>query len=401
VAVYVDLDHFKRTIEFLDPAAIASLLCKAAQRLRQIARPEDLLARIVDDEFAVLVAGPDAPAAAGALAERAVEIMSRPFLVGGQQLTLGASVGLAAPSEPGEAFEQTLRHALIGMQHGRRIGHGRLQWFDASMVEAVRERQFIEVGLRRALVLGELEVFYQPQFSFAEGAITGFEALARWRHPERGLISPGVFIPVAEEAGLMVPLGSWVLREACRAAAAWSEPLTIAVNVSPLQFETDAFLDVLRAALEESGLPPQRLELEMTEAMLLSGSSDTVGRMQAVRETGVRLALDDFGTGYSSLNYLRQFPFDKIKMDQSFVRGPNADKAGYRIVAAVAELGGAFGMSVLAEGVETNEQLEGMRRRGCSAVQGYLFSSPIPGPAVEDYLARFRASAAATTGEGA
>jgi diguanylate cyclase (GGDEF)-like protein len=394
VALHVGLDLYRRATEILDPEGCAALLKRAAQRLRQATRGAEVLARLGEDTFAILIETRDGAEGAEGLAGRIVEIMSRPFVVAGEQIILGASVGLAALSQSGGSADDLLRLAGIAMQNGRSLGHGRVQWYAPSMGDAIRERRFIEMGLRRALLLDEFEVHYQPQFAFADRSISGFEALIRWRHPERGLISPAEFIPTAEESGLMPAIGAWVLREACAAAARWEAPLTVAVNVSPLQFEEEGFADVVTEALAASGLAPERLELELTEAVLLADTPETVARMHALRAIGVRLALDDFGVGFSSLNYLRSFPFDKIKVDQSFVRGPTADGAALRIVAAVANLGEAFGMSVLAEGVETEAQLENLRQRGCTGVQGYLFSKPIEGSRVDAFVANFTAPAA-------
>lgn len=399
--LYVDVDHFRRATEMLARDRIDSLLRKIAQRLRQAVRTQDSVARLEEDDFAVVLSSAGGRETATEVAERICEIMSRPFLLGGEQIAVGASVGLAVRSQGDGSFDDLLRLAAIAMQHGRKIGYGRVHWFEDAMADAIRERHFIETGLRRALLLEEFELYYQPQFSFADRAISGFEALVRWRHPERGVISPASFIPVAEECGLMTQIGTWVLREACLHAAGWPGDLMIAVNVSPVQFELGGFVDIVAEALEQSGLDPRRLELELTEAVLLTDSEETVEKMNAIRSLGVKLALDDFGTGYSSLNYLRQFPFDKIKMDQSYVRGPGADTAAHRIVAAVAELGESFGMKVLAEGVETEEQLESMRLRGCTSVQGYLFSRPIPGADIPSFLTQFTQGADVGGAEGA
>ncbi len=388
-AIYLDLDYFQRAVETLGPDGGDTLLRRVAARLRPVIRAGDLAARLGHDEFVLALytdGGRDGPAE---IALRLCEMLARPFLVNGHQILIGASVGLALRSQSTGTAGDVIRLAKIAMEDGRRTARGQIRWYESAMSEALRERRFIENGLRRALLLDEFEVFYQPQFDFAQDTITGFEALIRWRHSERGLISPVTFIPIAEEMALLPAIGAWVLRAACTEAASWAGNLTIAVNVSPIQFEMADFVAVVEHALKRSGLAPGRLELELTEAGLLRHEASTVARMNALRALGVRLALDDFGTGYASLNYLRQFPFDKIKMDQSFVRGPTADVDTMRIVQAVAQLGQSFGMTVLAEGVETRGQLEDVRARGCDSVQGYLFSKPMPAHKVKAFIAHF------------
>ncbi len=384
--LYFDLDHFQRAAEMLGAAATQTLIQRVAGRLRGSIRTSDIAARLGDDEFAIALQTESGRTGPDDLARRIQEILSHPFLIDGQSVTVSASFGLALRGQSAGSGEDLLRLAKIAMEHGRRSGRSRIEWYEASLGEAIRERHAIETGLRRAVLLEEFEVHYQPQFTLSGQSIAGFEALVRWRHPERGLVSPSVFIPVAEDLGLLPQLGAWVLQTACQAATGWEGDLTVAVNVAAVQFEMPGFVEMVIATLALTGLDPRRLELELTESALLRHTPQTVARMDALRAHGVRLALDDFGTGYASLNYLRQFPFDKIKMDQSFVRGPSADETSMRIIATIAQLGEAFGMTVLAEGVETEGQLSSIRARGCDAVQGYLFGRPMPEAQVLQFL---------------
>ncbi len=385
-AIFLDLDHFKRVNDTLGHGVGDDLLCKVAVRLKKILRERDVVVRLGGDEFGILLPEGNAAAAEG-IAVRIIKLLGRPFLVGGHQLTIGASLGLS-PIRPGEdGPEKMLQRADIALYESKRLGRGRFRWFRDEMLETLKERREIENDLRKALHLDQFEVVYQPQHSFQQGEISGFEALIRWHHPLRGLVSPMQFIRVAEEIGEIIPIGAWVLGEACRVATTWPDHIGIAVNVSPIQFEDEGFVGIVEAALAASGLAAARLELEITETALLQSEEIVVQRMTRLRGLGVRISLDDFGIGYSSLNYLRKFPFDKVKIDQSFVREPFADETAHQIVKAVAQLGAAFGMSVLAEGVETTEQLARIRSHGCSDAQGYLLSAPMPQGSVAAYLA--------------
>jgi predicted signal transduction protein with EAL and GGDEF domain len=313
-------------------------------------------------------------------------VLARPFLVRGHQVIIGASIGLATllPGETDPA--ELMRRADVALYKSKNSGRGCFSWFEDGMFTALNERRFLETDLRKALLLDQFELAYQSQFDFQTNSITGFEALLRWKHPDRGMVSPADFIPIAEETGEILKIGAWVLRQACRTAVSWPDNLMIAVNVSPVQFEADGFVESVLSALSTSGLAPCRLELELTETVLLTDDKIVIERMEALRAAGVNLSLDDFGTGYSSLNYLRKYPFTKVKIDQSFIREPVADENAHRIVTAVAGLGIAMGMSVIAEGVETEDQLSRIRLQGCSAAQGYLFSRPISGCDVAAYL---------------
>ena len=394
VAACVDLDRFKAVNDSLGHAAGDDLLRKVAKRLVASLRAGDAAIRMGGDEFVLLLPDCDA-AAAEAMARRVVDVLGRPFVVHGHQVIVGASVGLAR-LDPGEAgVDGLLRRADVALYRSKQSGRGCVSWFEPGMFAALDERRTLEADLRKALLLEEFALAYQSQFDFGRAAVTGFEALIRWNHPARGLVSPAAFIPVAEETGAILAIGAWVLREACRAATAWPAGLHVAVNVSPVQFTADGFVESVRTALDASGLAPGRLELELTESVLLTDDALVLDLMRDLRTLGVRLSLDDFGTGYSSLNYLRKYPFDKVKIDQSFVREPLADETAHRIVTAVAGLGAAMGMSVIAEGVETEAQLDRIRAQGCSAAQGYLLSRPIPEAAIAAYLDAARRAASA------
>ncbi|QYX56172.1 EAL domain-containing protein [Roseovarius sp. SCSIO 43702] len=384
-AIYLDLDHFKRVNDCLSHAVGDGLLRKVAERLRKILRSEDIPVRLGGDEFAILIPNLDV-SAAEEIAQRIIKMLSRPFLVDGHQITIGASLGLARYDAHDEGLEPLLQRADIALYESKRKGRGRFHWYRREMSRALKERREIENDLRKALDLDQFQLVFQPQYSFEKGRVSGFEALIRWQHPDRGLVSPVQFIAIAEEIGLIVPIGSWVLETACLAACEWPAEISVAVNVSPLQFESDGFVDTVAEALSASGLAAERLELEITETTLLRNEASVIDVMRELRALGVRISLDDFGIGYSSLNYLRKFPFDKIKIDQSFVREPFADASAHQIVRAVAELGSAFGMSVLAEGVETVDQLSRIRAQGCSAAQGYLLAAPMPPAEIDAYL---------------
>ena len=395
-AACIDLDRFKAVNDTLGHAAGDDLLRKVAKRLTSSVREGDDVIRMGGDEFTILF--PDcADDDVEAMALRIVDVIRRPFVVQGHQVIIGASIGLAHLGPDETDPQELLRRADVALYRSKHAGRGCFTWFEEGMFTALDDRRTIETDLRKALLLDQFVLTYQSQFSFDTGSITGFEALVRWLHPERGTISPADFIPIAEETGMILQIGAWVLEEACRTAMSWPAYLHIAVNVSPVQFEANGFVESVRTALAATGLPPQRLELELTESVLLTEDEIVLDRMQALRQLGVRLSLDDFGTGYSSLNYLRKYPFDKVKIDQSFVREPFADENAHRIVTAVAGLGAAMGMSVIAEGVETEAQLDRIRSQGCSAAQGYLLSRPISAGDIAAYLTKVAQEAGSTT----
>ena len=378
----VDLDKFKPVNDTLGHAVGDALLKAVAKRLLAAVREGDGVFRLGGDEFAILVPCPD-PAASDtlatcdAIARRTVELLGRPFLIDGHMVGIGASVGIAV-SEGSRDADELLKRSDIALYRAKKEGRGRHVHFAAGMDEAMRERRQLEIDLRRGIALQQFELHYQPQFDLSRGVVTGFEALVRWNHPERGLTPPVAFVPVAEESGLIVPLGEWVLRSACRAAASWSEPVSVSVNVSPAQFAAGNLIETVAEALRRARLPASRLVVEITESVLMQDDADTVATLHGLKELGVRVAMDDFGTGYSSLSYLRSFPFDIVKVDQCFVRGDGDRSRMEAIVRAVAALGQSIGMTITAEGVETMEQLEAIQRDGCGSAQGYLIGRPMP-----------------------
>jgi diguanylate cyclase (GGDEF)-like protein len=379
----LDLDRFKSVNDTLGHAFGDTLLRTVAERIRSVVRQADTIARLGGDEFAILQAGVGQPGAATALAQRLVDLIGRSYVLDGHLVNTGVSVGVAVGPADAADPDQLLRNADLALYEAKAGGRGRFCFFEPAMDMRMQERRRLELDLRKALAMRELELHYQPQVSVETGRLTGFEALLRWQHPERGLVPPSEFVPLAEETGLIVRIGEWVLRAACREAARWPGELSLAVNLSPVQFKSQRLLDAVRDALAQSGLNPARLELEITEGVLLQESGTTLAILHALRRLGVRIAMDDFGTGYSSLSYLRSFPFDKLKIDKSFVRGLFSSADCAAIVRAVAALGASLGISTTAEGVETAEQMGRIREEGCTEAQGYLFSRPVPACEVE------------------
>jgi diguanylate cyclase (GGDEF)-like protein len=373
----LDLDRFKTINDTLGHPIGDELLRLVALRLKDNTRQEDTVARLGGDEFAILQTSCPQPDGAAILAMRLNEVLGTPFEVDGHVLNIGASVGVAlAPYDATDA-EELIKASDLALYRAKSEGRNTHRFFEPAMDAVLRDRRALEIELRDAIVSGDFELYYQPCMNVATGDVTGFEALLRWHHPERGLVSPADFIPVAEETGLIVPLGEWVLREACAQAARWPGRYRVAVNVSPAQIRSHNLTHCVVQSLAASGLPPHRLELEITETVLLDENEASLRTLHALRHMGVRIAMDDFGTGYSSLSYLRSFPFDKIKIDQSFTREiGNPDSAA--IVRAVIGLGLRLGMSITAEGVETAEQLAFLQIEGCTEVQGYLISPPCP-----------------------
>jgi diguanylate cyclase (GGDEF)-like protein len=387
----LDLDGFKGVNDALGHPAGDELLRLVAHRLRECTREVDLVVRLGGDEFAVVQEGAAQPTAATALAERMVEVLRAPFDLQGQQVVIGTSIGIVLANDVGPSADELLRNADIALYRAKANGRGTWQFFEAGMEEAIQRRRLLESDLRRALAEEQFELFYQPLIEASSQELTGFEALLRWHHPERGMVSPGDFIPLAEEIGLIRPMGAWVIRKACADAARWPEHLKVAVNLSPVQFAKGDLVQEVEEALVASSLAPQRLELEITETVLMQDSDVTLGLLHRLRALGVHIAMDDFGTGYSSLSYLRSFPFDKIKVDQSFVRNLGRERGSVEIIRAVVGLGKALGMSVLAEGVETTEQFSILRDEGCDELQGYLFSRPRPVGEVPAIIASYSA----------
>ena len=382
----VNLDRFRAVNDSLGRPVGDALLCVAADRLRSALTGGDFAARFTADEFAIVQTSQSQPQSAAALAKRLIDLLSRSYIVEGHLLNIGASVGIALIPADGTECDQVLNSADLALYRAKQDGRGTYRFFETTMDEQMQARRSLEIDLRRVLAMRELALVYQPQFNLSSKRITGCEALLRWHCPKRGLVSPAQFIPLAEDIGLIVPIGEWVVRAACREAAGWAEPLNVAVNISAIQFGSPSLVLTILSALSESGLDPKRLELEITESVLLSDHSSALDVLHKVREMGVRVSMDDFGTGYSSLSYLRSFPFDKIKIDQSFVRGSAAGPSGMPIVRAIAALGLSLGMTTTAEGVETQEQLDLVAAAGCTDVQGYLISKPLPPEAIREFL---------------
>jgi diguanylate cyclase (GGDEF)-like protein len=383
----LDLDHFKEINDSLGHPIGDDLLKEVACRLRTSVREADTVARLGGDEFAIVRAGADLQVSeSSSLAERLVEIVGAPYVIQGHQLNIGVSIGIAIAPNDGEDPDQLLKNADMALYRAKEDGRGTYRFFERGMDARAQARRLLEIDLRAALTRNEFEVHYQPIHDLNKNQITAFEALIRWKHPLRGLISPTEFIPLAEETGLIAQLGDWILRKACTDAAAWSRKVRVAVNLSPVQFKNANLVQSVISTLAASGLTPERLELEITESVLLQDSEVTLAALHKLRSFGVRISMDDFGTGYSSLSYLRSFPFDKIKIDRSFVQELETRDDSMAIVRAVTGLGKSLGISIVAEGVETTEQLSLLRTEGCTEVQGFLFSRPRPAQDVEAML---------------
>lgn len=380
----LDLDRFKNVNDTIGHPMGDKLLQAAADRLRSCVRETDTVARFGGDEFAILQLSDNQPTEATGLAARICDVMSKPFDLGRHQVVIGASVGIAVAPTDGRDPDALLKNADMALYRAKNDGRGVFRYFEAEMDARMQARRHLELDLRKALEFGEFELHYQPLVDLDSNRITGFEALLRWHHPQRGNVSPGEFIPVAEEIGLIVPLGSWVLRQACMDAAAWPADVKVAVNLSPAQFRSENLVKTVFSALAASKLAANRLELEITEHALLQKNEATLTTLHALRDMGVRIAMDDFGTGYSSLSYLRSFPFDKIKIDRSFVQDlADQDDAGV-IVQAVASLSKNLGMETTAEGVETEAQRQQVKNAGYTEMQGFLFSPAIPARQIDE-----------------
>ncbi len=374
---YLDLDGFKAVNDTLGHPAGDALLRQVADRLQQCVRGSDTVARFGGDEFAIIQTAIRSNEDADELARRIVAALSAPFELDGQQVAIGTSIGVAFVPEDGGNPDELLKAADMALYRAKGDGRGVHRFFEPGMDESIRARQVIKLALREALARDEFELHYQPLINLGTGAISCFEALLRWRHPERGMISPADFIPVAEETGLIIQIGEWALREACRQAATWPSDISVAVNLSPVQFRSRVLVDTVRAALTAAGLEPCRLQLEITESVLLQDDNGNLAVLQDLRRLGIRIAMDDFGTGYSSLGYLRSFPFDKIKLDRSFVGDLPHGAEARAIVRAVAGLGAGLCITTTAEGIETAHQLAALRKDGYNEGQGFLFSRPV------------------------
>jgi diguanylate cyclase (GGDEF)-like protein/PAS domain S-box-containing protein len=385
----LDLDHFKQVNDTLGHPVGDQLLRAVAERLQACAREIDTVARLGGDEFAIVQRDVKGPEAVAILARRIVEVVSAPYQLEGHCVTIGVSIGISLAPADGTLCERLLKNADLALYRAKAEQRGVWRFFEAEMDARLQARRRLEVELREALAGDQLKVLYQPIYDLERERICGFEALLRWQHPTRGLVSPTEFIPIAEEIGLIASFGEWVLYRACAEASKWPEHVKLAVNVSPAQFMSDRLVHAVTDALAVSGLKAPRLELEITESVLLANSGTTFNILHSLRALGARISMDDFGTGYSSLSYLRSFPVDKIKIDQSFVRGLSATDGSDMIVRALIGLGRSLGMLTTAEGVETAEQLSQLRMERCNEVQGYLFSPPVDPSLIPQLLERW------------
>jgi diguanylate cyclase (GGDEF)-like protein/PAS domain S-box-containing protein len=386
VVLVLGLDNFKAVNDTLGHGIGDQLLRAVAKRLRSTLREEDALARLNSDEFAVVQSGLARPEDAALLSRRLLEAVGEPYLLDGHSVIIGASIGIAMAPGDGDESDKLLKNADMALSRAKNDSRGTFSFFEAGMDARAQSRRRIETDLRDAIQNGVLRPHYQPLIDLSSGRITGCEALVRWPHPERGMISPAEFIPVAEDTGLINGLGGLMLRRACADAALWPDEVRVAVNLSPLQFRSGNLLSIVMDALKQSGLAAKRLELEITETLLLEKSDEVLATLHALRALGVRISMDDFGTGYSSLSYLRSFPFDKIKIDQSFVRDLGANRDAQAIVRSIISLGMGLGVTITAEGVETEAELSCLRAEGCHEGQGFLFSGARPNAEIVELL---------------
>jgi diguanylate cyclase (GGDEF)-like protein len=396
--LFLDLDHFKHVNDTLGHLIGDDLLKVVADRLRRCVRDMDMIARLGGDEFAVLCGDVEDLAFISSLADRICAAIKDPYDLSGFQAVVDVSIGIACTSDDTIGSTELMKQADVALYRAKADGRSAYRFFEPKMLARLEAQRILEGDLARGVARGQFELFYQPVINIEENRIVGLEALVRWRHPERGLVSPADFIPVAEETGLIVPLGEWVIRQACSDAAGWPSHIKIAVNLSPAQFRSRALIQVILSALRASGVAPSRLELEITEEILLGHNRETLSVLEQLRKLGIKIVMDDFGIGYSSLNYLRLFPFDKIKIDRSFVNDLSKGNAlSLAIVQAVTRLARVLDVPSTAEGIETEEQLEFVRAAGCTEFQGYFFSKPRPAAEITQLLqseARMAVSAA-------
>lgn len=395
--LFIDLDHFKAVNDTLGFPAGDQVLREVADRMAGCLRKTETVSRLDGDEFAVMVSGLQRPEDAGDVARRITAAICAPYAIDGVPVLIGTSVGIVMAPEDGCTSDALLRKAELALARAKLDGRNTVRFFEPEMDARLQARRAMETDLRDGLANREFKLLYQPLLDLEKNRICGFEALLRWNHARRR-VSPVEFIPVAEDTGLIVAIGEWVLTQACLEAATWPNGVKVAVNVSPVQFRSPHLVAVVQQALARSGLTASRLELEITESVLMADNDATLAILHQLRAMGVRISMDDFGTGFSSLSYLRSFPFDKIKIDQSFVRDLTASSAAsgnaQAIVRAIAGLGASLGMRTTAEGVETHEQLDRVRREGCTEVQGYLVGRPAPARDVPRSVARFAAQSA-------
>ena len=374
--ICLDIDKFKEINDACEHGGGDQVLREMATRIRGTLRERDIIARLGADEFAIALVDITNLGDVMAFMNRLVAALRQPFHVGGKEILVTTSVGIALAPADGDTASTVLRHATIALSRAKGDGGQRMCFFEESMDKALQRRRTVEHELRLALGREEFEVVYQPQYDLVTEQQSGSEALIRWHHPVHGKIAPGHFISVAEETGLIVPIGEWVLRRACWDAVSWPENLTVAVNLSPAQFRDSDIAETVAEILKETGLPPQRLELEITENLLINDTEEVLSKLNRLRDLGVAIAMDDFGTGYSSLSYLARFPFSKIKIDRQFIRNMTRDPAMRAIVKTIIALGKSLDVTITAEGVETPEQAEMLRKFGCRQVQGFLYGHP-------------------------
>lgn len=382
----LDIDRFKAVNDTLGHPAGDELLKTVAKRLRSSVREGDTIARLGGDEFAIVQVGGEQPKDSTALAQRICDVMKRPFDLNGHHAMVGTSVGIAMAPNDGDDPDILIKNADMALYGAKNDGRGGYKYFEPEMDARVKKRHDLEADLRKGMELGQFELHYQPLQSVETMEVSGFEALLRWGHPERGLVSPADFIPLAEEIGLIIPLGEWVIRQACADSSLWPDHVKVAVNISPVQFQNGNLVSVVMSALAGSGIDPGRLEIEITESVLLTNSEATLSTLHQLRGLGVRIAMDDFGTGYSSLSYLRSFPFDKIKIDGSFIKDLGSSDDATAIVRAVAGLGASLGMTTTAECVETEDQMAQVIEEGYGEIQGFLFSPACPADEVSKFF---------------
>jgi diguanylate cyclase (GGDEF)-like protein len=395
--LYIDIDEFKSVNDSLGHMIGDELLKSVAVSLSGCVRETDFVARLGGDEFAIVQTGVTGAADVADLVHRIYDAIRAPYECLGHQVTTDASIGIALAPQDGVDLDQILKNADLAMYAAKAAGRRTHRFFETDMDAQVRARRVLEIDLRQAIVDGGFEVYYQPCLDLQDNRITGCEALVRWRHPQRGMISPADFVPIAEDTGLINQLGEWVLTTACKEAATWPADVRLAVNVSPVQFKSGTLALKVIAALAASGLAASRLELEITEAVLIRDDDAALAVLHQLRAIGVRIALDDFGTGYSSLSYLQRFPFDKIKIDRCFVTDIGDPEGSASIVEAVVNIAAARHMTTTAEGVETEQQRELLRALGCSEMQGYLFSPPKPAADVRQLLLTHRPTPSAAS----
>ncbi|MCZ8147877.1 MAG: EAL domain-containing protein, partial [Roseomonas sp.] len=386
----LDLDDFKSVNDTLGHPVGDALLRCVTERLRSGLRDSDTVARLGGDEFAIIQTSVEQPGDTTSLAERLVRLISAPYAIAGHHVVVGVSIGIAMPPADGDDPDTLLKHADLALYRAKDNGGGGYCFFDTEMGVQMQEKHVLEMDLRHAVTAQAFELHYQPLVDIPTRRPIGFEALLRWRHPSRGLVGPSAFIPLAEESGLIVPIGEWVLRQACAEAAGWPDCIKVAVNLSAAQFRDPGLADTVIAILRETGLRPGRLELEITETVLLHDSADMLATLHRLRYVGVSIALDDFGTGYSSLATLRRFPFTLVKIDRSFVSDAGeSGNTGGAIVRAVASLCAALGMAATVEGVETEAQLAWLTAEGFATAQGHLFGRPMPVSDLRRFLDTF------------